>query len=93
MSQVANSIISFDNGKARYHDCDYYDYLYKQQGIPDDMKEMLKSRKVAGDVQELKSAPEVIAPKIVEKNKKNFGGSGVTCGNLFKGVKNAKRFS
>ena len=28
-----------------------------------------------------------------DPKKKNFGGSGVTGGNLFKGIKNAKRFA
>lgn len=93
MSQVANSIISFSAGKAQQYECDYYDYLYKQNGIAEEMKDVMQSRKVAGNFQELTSAPAVVVPKVDEKKKKNFGGSGVTCGNLNKGIKNAKRFN
>jgi hypothetical protein len=47
---------------------------------------------VVGDVHRISNAKEVIVVDH-EKKGKNFGGSGVTCGNLFKGIKNAKRFN
>ena len=40
--------------------------------------------------------PHYTASQIIREekaSKKNFGGSGVTSGNLNKGIKNAKRFS
>lgn len=93
MSKVATSILSFDgNGKTTLYECDYYDYIYKQNAISDERKDTMQSRKVAGNKQELTSAPEVIVPKVVDNRKKNFGGSGVTNGDLYKGIKNAKRF-
>jgi len=46
---------------------------------------------VEGDKYRISNAKAVI---IEEKSvKKNFGGSGATSGNLFKGIKNAKRYN
>ena len=56
------------------------------------LKERVESRYVKGDSYRITAAPEVQIEK-KEKSKKNFGGSGVTGGNLNKGIKNAKRFS
>eukprot|EP01036_Dinobryon_divergens_P026009 gene26009-34610_t len=45
-----------------------------------------------GDTYRITNAKEVV--NVEEKNtkSKNFGGSGVTSGNLYKGIKNAKRY-
>jgi hypothetical protein len=49
---------------------------------------------VEGDKYKITNAPEVKLEEPKGKNKsKNFGGSGITGGNLFKGIKNAKRFA
>ena len=51
------------------------------------------SRYVDGAGGRITPAREVIIPQDDNvKKKKNFGGSGVTSGNLNKGIKNAKRF-
>lgn len=59
------------------------------------LKEKVVARYVAGDKYKITHAKEVLVDvgEEARKNKrKNFGGSGVTCGNLNKGIKNAKRF-
>ena len=38
------------------------------------------------------NAKQIIIREESDNKKKNFGGSGVTSGNLFKGIKNAKRY-
>ena len=89
MSQIANRIFSFENKNVIRHDCDYYTYMgLKDGGL---FKERVTSRYVDGDKYKLTNAKEVVVEEV--KSKKNFGGSGVTSGNLFKGIKNAKRFS
>jgi ATPase subunit of ABC transporter with duplicated ATPase domains len=59
------------------------------------IKSKVTSRYVPGDKYQITHAKEVLAD-LSDGNrkdkKKNFGGSGVTCGNLYKGIKNAKRF-
>ena len=56
------------------------------------IKDRMTARYVEGDKYRITKAKEVV---VEEKNSrsKNFGGSGVTSGNLFKGVKNAKRYT
>jgi ATP-binding cassette, subfamily F, member 3 len=88
MSQIANKIFAFQDKKVVRFDCDYYDYM-EMQG--NGLKEKVTSRYVEGDGYRITNAKEVV---IEEKStKKNFGGSGVTSGNLNKGIKNAKRYS
>jgi ATPase subunit of ABC transporter with duplicated ATPase domains len=59
------------------------------------LKTKVTSRYVPGDKYQITNAKEVLAD-LSDGNrkdkKKNFGGSGITCGNLYKGIKNAKRF-
>lgn len=88
MSQVAKQIFSFENKTVIRHDCDYHDFLTKDG---DDLKQKIESRYVEGDSYRITNAKEVFVPQEV-KVKKNFGGSGVTSGNLNKGIKNAKRY-
>mmetsp|Transcript_28500 Transcript_28500/g.47893 ORF Transcript_28500/g.47893 Transcript_28500/m.47893 type:complete len:908 (-) Transcript_28500:261-2984(-) len=58
------------------------------------LKEKVTSRYVSGDKYRITNAKEVMYQAPQGKNKKkNFGGSGVTSGNLYKGIKNAKRFA
>lgn len=87
MSQTANTIFAFGNKTVVRHDCDYHDFMSSQDGL----KEKVMSRSVLGDKYKITNAKEPIKVENV-KSKKNFGGSGVTSGNLFKGIKNAKRF-
>ena len=88
MSQVANTIFFFHNKTVTRHDCDYLDFMASQDGLT----ERVLSRSVVGDKYKITNAKEPIRVENV-KSKKNFGGSGVTSGNLFKGIKNAKRFN
>ena len=88
MSQVANTIFAFGNKSVQRHDYDYHDYM-NQFG---DLKDKVTSRYVSGDSYQITNAKEVVVEEQT-KSKKNFGGSGVTSGNLNKGIKNAKRFS
>jgi ATPase subunit of ABC transporter with duplicated ATPase domains len=88
MSQVAKKILSFENHTIVPYDCDYHDFMSKKS---DGLKEKVESRYVAGDSYRITNAKEVVIEEV--KSKKNFGGSGVTSGNLFKGIKNAKRYS
>eukprot|EP01032_Pedospumella_encystans_P014370 gene14370-16508_t len=59
------------------------------------LKEKISARYVSGDKYKITHAKEVLVSfndDALKQKKKNFGGSGVTCGNLYKGIKNAKRF-
>ena len=87
MSQAVNTIFEFGDKTMVRHDCDYLDYMQGSEGL----RERVEKRYVEGDGYRITSAPEIQVEK-KEKSKKNFGGSGVTGGNLFKGIKNAKRF-
>ena len=89
MSQVANTIFSFENQKVIRHDCDYHDFMMGTE--KSDLKEKVEARYVENDKYRITNAKQVIIQEDTKK-KKNFGGSGVTCGNLNKGIKNAKRF-
>jgi ATPase subunit of ABC transporter with duplicated ATPase domains len=88
MSQVANTIFEFDKKTVVRHDMDYHDFMHGKEG---GLKEKVTARYVEGDRYKITNAKEVIIEEV--KSKKNFGGSGVTSGNLFKGIKNAKRFA
>lgn len=59
------------------------------------LKDKVTSRYVAGDKYRITHAKAVQvdpAEQGRKDHKRNFGGSGVTCGNPHKGIKNAKRF-
>ena len=88
MSQIANTIFCFENKGVQRYDSDYHDYM---NGKGDGLKEKVTARYVEGDRFRITNAKEIVFEET--KSKKNFGGSGVTSGNLFKGIKNAKRFS
>jgi ATP-binding cassette subfamily F protein 3 len=91
MSQIAKQIYAFEAGTVFRYDCDYHDFIH---GKDDGVKEKIESRYLDGDsVGRITNAKEVIIEEVSNKSKKNFGGSGVTSGNLFKGIKNAKRYS
>lgn len=85
MSQVANTIFSFENKNVLEHNCDYHDYMSGKENL----KEKVEARYVSGDKYRITNAKEVV---IEVKEKKNFGGSGVSGGRLNKGIKNAKRY-
>lgn len=87
MSQTANTIFEFRNKSVTKHECDYHDYMCSQEGL----RERVLSRSVVGDKYKITNAKEPVKIENV-KSKKNFGGSGVTSGNLYKGIKNAKRY-
>ena len=53
--------------------------------------EKVVARYVEGDTYRITNAKEVVIEEKSTKSK-NFGGSGVTSGNLYKGIKNAKRY-
>lgn len=89
MSQVANRIFSFEDKKVVRHDCDYHDFI---NGKGSDLKEKVEARFVEGDKYKITNAKEVIIEEAKNEKKKNFGGAGVTSGNLNKGIKNAKRY-
>ena len=92
MSQVANTIFNFEDKKVMRYDCDYHDFM--NRGEKGSLKEKVEARYVENDRFVIKNAPVIeIEDDAGKKKKKNFGGSGVTGGNLFKGIKNAKRFS
>ena len=86
MSQVVNTIFSFENKSVYRHDCDYHDFMNSQGSLRD----KVVSRYVEGDKYKITNSKEVFIEET--KSKKNFGGSGVTSGNLNKGIKNAKRY-
>ena len=91
MSQVANTIFSFEDKKVMRYDCDYHDFM--NRGEKGSLKEKVEARYVENDRYVIKNAPVIeIEDDAGKKKKKNFGGSGVTGGNLNKGIKNAKRF-
>lgn len=92
MSQVVNTIFEFGSQTVIRHDCDYYDYMQKDE---DGLAGRVTERYVTGGGGKITNAKEVTAAMDDDskKKKKNFGGSGVTCGNLHKGIKNAKRFA
>ena len=91
MSQIAKQIYSFENGTVLRYDCDYHDFIH---GKDDGLKEKIESRYIDGDsIGRITNAKEVVVEEAANKSKRNFGGSGVTSGNLFKGIKNAKRYS
>lgn len=79
MSQVVNTIFAFKDRRMQRHDCDYHDYM-EQEG---NLKEKVTSRYVEGDSYRITNAKEVVVEE-APKSKKNFGGSGVTSGNLYK---------
>merc|ERR1711871_728627 len=87
MSQAVNTIFEFGDKTMVRHDCDYLDYMQGSEGL----RERVEKRYVEGDGYRITAAPEVQVER-KEKSKKNFGGSGVTGGNLYKGIKNAKRY-
>lgn len=100
MSQVANTIFHFHNQGLERYDCDYHDFMEQLSCDPDgeplseeadSLKAKIESRYVKGDKYKITNAKEVVIEQ-KPKKMKNFGGSGVTCGNLNKGIKNAKRY-
>lgn len=91
MSQVVNNIFDFRNKSVVRYDCDYHDYINKHCE-DDSVKTKITSRYVTGDKYRISNAKEVVVEEKPTKSK-NFGGSGVTSGNLNKGIKNAKRYS
>eukprot|EP00601_Ochromonadales_sp_CCMP2298_P001112 CAMPEP_0173191444 /NCGR_PEP_ID=MMETSP1141-20130122/12884_1 /TAXON_ID=483371 /ORGANISM="non described non described, Strain CCMP2298" /LENGTH=805 /DNA_ID=CAMNT_0014115625 /DNA_START=80 /DNA_END=2497 /DNA_ORIENTATION=- len=101
MSQAVNTIFSFHDKTVERFDCDYHDYMLKisegsedQEGSGPSLQEKVQSRYVDGDKYKITNAPEVKIEEAKGKDKKkNFGGSGITGGNLFKGIKNAKRYA
>lgn len=92
MSQVVNTIFEFKNKAVTKFDCDFHDYTY---GISENsaMRDKIEARYVSGDKYKLTNAKEVVVVEEKQAKSRNFGGSGVTSGNLNKGIKNAKRFS
>jgi ATPase subunit of ABC transporter with duplicated ATPase domains len=90
LSQIANTIFEFKNKTISRFDCDYHDYV-SHLSHDNYLKDQLKARRVIGDKYAITKAKEVVLDSPVSKSR-NFGGSGVTCGNLHKGIKNAKRF-
>ena len=91
MSQIANTIFSFGDKSMVKHDCDYHDFMCGEEA-PESLKTKVESRYVYGDKFRIAPAKEVVLKQDKDKKKKNFGGSGAPCGNLNKGIKNAKRF-
>ena len=87
MSQVANRIFSFENRSVNRYDCDYHDFMNLRG---EEFMAKVTGRYVEGDKYKVTKAKEVVI--VEEKSKKNYGGSGVTSGNLNKGIKNAKRY-
>jgi ATPase subunit of ABC transporter with duplicated ATPase domains len=60
--------------------------------LPVSLKDRIESRYIKGDSKHhISKAKRVIIEKKHERTK-NFGGSGITGGNIYKGIKNAKRF-
>ena len=89
MSQVVNKILAFQDKKVTRFDVDYHDYMEMQGG---GFKDKVVNRYVEGDSYKITNAKPVIIEQKPTKTK-NFGGSGVTSGNLNKGIKNAKRYN
>lgn len=92
MSQIANTIFSFENQSVSRFDCDYHDFMARKDDSGALMQKVT-SRYVEGDRYKITNAKDVVIQESKEKNKKNFGGSGVTSGDKFKGIKNAKRYN
>jgi ATPase subunit of ABC transporter with duplicated ATPase domains len=91
MSKVANRIFSFEDGTVKRYDSDYHDFI---NGKDDDsLKDKVFSRRVEGDRYFITNHNPMVEQEEKSKKKKNFGGSGVTGGNLNKGIKNAKRYA
>eukprot|EP00981_Chlorochromonas_danica_P009063 scaffold2470_cov158-Ochromonas_danica.AAC.3 len=91
LSQVTNTIFEFSNKTVKRFDCDYHDYMEMNSG-EGGLKEKVVRRYLEADNQyRITNAKEVFAEEKPSRSK-NFGGSGVTGGNLYKGVKNAKRY-
>lgn len=92
MSKVVNKIIEFDdNGKIHVHYCDYLEYLTKK--CSNEVQEKITSRYVDLNGQKIKLQNAKLVEFSTQPDRsKNFGGSGVTGGNSFKGIKNAKRY-
>eukprot|EP01035_Chromulina_nebulosa_P017032 gene17032-22540_t len=88
MSQVVNKIYAFENKTVVRYDLDYHDYM-ELKG--DTFKQKVTNRYVEGDKYKITNAKPVIIEE--KQTKRNFGGSGVTSGNLNKGIKNAKRYN
>jgi ATPase subunit of ABC transporter with duplicated ATPase domains len=91
MSQIANTIFSFGDKSMVKHDCDYHDFMHGEDA-PKSLKAKVERRYVYGDKYRIAPAKEVVVKEEKDKKKRNFGGSGAPCGNLNKGIKNAKRF-
>jgi hypothetical protein len=89
MSQVVNKILAFQNKSVTRYDMDYHDYMEMQGGV---FKEKVVGRYVEGDSYRITNSKPVLI-EMKQGKSKNFGGSGVTSGNLNKGIKNAKRFA
>lgn len=91
LSQVTNTIFEFGNKTVKRFDCDYHDYM-EMNSEEGGLKEKVVRRYLEADNQyRITNAKEVFAEEKPSRSK-NFGGSGVTGGNLYKGVKNAKRY-
>jgi hypothetical protein len=56
------------------------------------LRQQVVARYVEGDSYRITNAKEVLNVEEKSTKSKNFGGSGVTSGNLHKGIKNAKRY-
>lgn len=89
MSQIVNKLYVFQKKTLIRYDTDYHDYM-EMQG--ESFKEKVTKRYVDGDSYKITNAKPVVVEQ-QKSTKKNFGGSGVTSGNLNKGIKNAKRFT
>lgn len=87
LSQTVNRILVFESGTITSHDCDYAEYIRSHEGL----ESTIMNRQVSGDAQRITNARQ---PVVIEEKKsmKNFGGSGVTSGKVYKGIKNAKRY-
>jgi ATP-binding cassette subfamily F protein 3 len=90
MSKVVNKIVEFeDSGNVVVHYCDYHDYLKKKVSL----KEKITQRYVQIDgVKRKIENVKLLEVSEQAQRTKNFGGSGVTSGNSYKGIKNARRF-
>jgi len=89
ISQVANVVMAFEEGKVERYDGDYRYYMERNEAI----KRKVEARYVAGTggIKESK-LNDVLKEQAQKAQTKNFGGSAVTSGKKDKGIKNAKRF-
>ncbi len=93
LSQVVNTIFEFNNKSVTRFDCDYHEYLLNHCERKDFMK-LTEERYISEDNKcRISKARELLVEKDKGVKTRNFGGSGVTSGNLFKGIKNAKRYA